>query len=91
MGTGGIVTADVRAALADRPHRLHTVVAGLGGRPVTEASLRAVLVRNDLEPLIFLDLNTELVERELRRRRDVPRSGPTAENLLRDLDRVAES
>lgn len=84
VGTGGIVTADVRAALADQ--QLYTVVAGLGGRPVTEASLRAVLTRSDLDPLTFLDLNTELVERELRRRRESQRSGPTAENLLRDLD-----
>jgi pyruvate ferredoxin oxidoreductase alpha subunit len=79
----------VRAAVADRP--LHTVVAGLGGRPVTEASLRGLLRHDDLEPLTFLDLNTDLVERELRRRRESPRSGPTAENLLRDLDRVGES
>jgi pyruvate ferredoxin oxidoreductase alpha subunit len=86
VGTGGIVTADVRAALPSRSP--HTVVAGLGGRPVTEASLRAVLLRDDLEPLTFLDLNTDLVERELRRRRESPRSGPTAENLLRDLDRA---
>jgi len=89
VGTGGIVTADVRTAIPDRP--LHTVVAGLGGRPVTEASLRALLLRDDLDPLTFLDLNTDLVERELRRRRESPRSGPTAENLLRDLDRVGES
>lgn len=89
VGTGGIVTADVRAAISDRP--LHTVVAGLGGRPITEASLRGLLLRDDLDPLTFLDLNTDLVERELRRRLASPRSGPTAENLLRDLDRVGES
>jgi pyruvate ferredoxin oxidoreductase alpha subunit len=89
VGTGGIVTADVRAALADRV--LHTVVAGLGGRPVTESSLHALLLRDDLGPLTFLDLNTDLVERELGRRLDSPRSGPTAENLLRDLDRIGES
>lgn len=89
VGTGGIVTADVRAAITDRP--LHTVVAGLGGRPVTESSLRDFLLWGDPAPLTFLDLNTDLVERELRRRRESPRSGPTAENLLRDLDRVAES
>lgn len=86
VGTGGIVTADVRGAITDRP--LYTVVAGLGGRPVTEASLHALLLRDDLDPLTFLDLNTDLVERELRRRRESPRSGPTAENLLRDLDRL---
>jgi pyruvate ferredoxin oxidoreductase alpha subunit len=60
VGTGGIVTADARAVLGER--RLRTVVAGLGGRPVTEASLRALLLREDLDPLTFLDLNTALVE-----------------------------
>ena len=53
--------------------------------------LRALLRQENLGPLTFLDLNTDLVERELRRRRENPRSGPTAENLLRDLDRIAES
>jgi pyruvate ferredoxin oxidoreductase alpha subunit len=86
VGTGGIVTSDVRAAVTDRP--LHTVVAGLGGRPVPEASLHALLRQDDLAELTFLDLNTDLVERELRRRRGSRRSGPTAENLLRDLDRT---
>jgi pyruvate ferredoxin oxidoreductase alpha subunit len=86
VGTGGIVTADVRAALAGQP--LYTVVAGLGGRPVTEAALGTLLRREELEPLTFLDLDTGLVERELRRRREIQRSGPTAENLLRDLDRA---
>jgi pyruvate ferredoxin oxidoreductase alpha subunit len=86
MGAGGIVTADVRAAVGDRP--LHTVVAGLGGRAVTEASLRALLSRVELGPLTFLDLNIDLVARELRRRQENRRSGPTAENLLRDLERA---
>ena len=60
VGTGGIVTADVRGALPGRP--LHTVVAGLGGRPVTEASLHDLLTRTDLDALTFLDLDTSLVE-----------------------------
>ncbi len=60
VGTGGIVTADVRGALPGRP--LHTVVAGLGGRPVTEASRHDLLTRTDLDALTFLDLDTSLVE-----------------------------
>ncbi|MFI7680124.1 transketolase C-terminal domain-containing protein [Actinophytocola sp. NPDC049390] len=60
VGTGGIVTADVRGALPGR--RLHTVVAGLGGRPVTEASLHDLLTRTDLDALTFLDLDTTLIE-----------------------------
>jgi pyruvate ferredoxin oxidoreductase alpha subunit len=71
-GTGEIVTADVRAALAAGPIRMpapadphiSTVIAGLGGRPVTRASLRAMLRRaaaGELAPLTFLDLNEERI------------------------------
>jgi len=89
-GSGGIVIADVRAALAGLPVQLQTVIAGLGGRPITKASLHALLAdatAGTLEPMRFLDLRAELVEQELRRMRQHRRSGPTAENLLRDLDR----
>jgi len=92
VGAGGVVSADVRAALAVPPPRLYTVIAGLGGRPVTEASLRELFTdaaADTLQPLTFLDLDTGLVDRELHRMRQHRRSGPTAENLLRDLDRTA--
>jgi pyruvate ferredoxin oxidoreductase alpha subunit len=85
-GVGGIVTNEVRAAVPDVP--CHTVVAGLGGRPVTAASLRTMLLAaavGDLGPLTFLDLNQDLVDRELGRAGATRRSGPTAENLLADL------
>jgi pyruvate ferredoxin oxidoreductase alpha subunit len=65
-GVGGIVTADLRAATGDTP--VWTVVAGLGGRPVTTASVRAMLADLDadrLEPLSFLDLDQDRVEQEL--------------------------
>ena len=94
-GSGGIVTADVRAALAAdgrAPHAgdtvISTVIAGLGGRPVTRNSLRAMLTsaaRGDLPPFSFLDLRSDLVESELARMRAARRSGPSAENLLRHL------
>ncbi|NUR90481.1 MAG: pyruvate ferredoxin oxidoreductase, partial [Nonomuraea sp.] len=54
-------------------------VAGLGGRPVTKASLHRLLT-GSIEELTFLDLDHGLVERELART-----SGPSAENMLRDL------
>ncbi len=85
-GVGGIVTNEIRAVLPGTP--IHTVVAGLGGRPVTSASLREMLldaVAGGLEPLTFLDLNRELVDRELGRAAATRRSGPTAENLLADI------
>lgn len=88
VGVGGIVSANVHMALAGLPQRHHTVIAGLGGRPVTGASLRRMIadaVADRLEPLTFLDLDRDLVDRELARVRSHPRSGPAAENILRDV------
>ena len=82
-GSDGIVTADVRAA-ADKDIR--TVIAGLGGRAVTRKSLIALLTQpSELPPLTFLDLNSSLVEAEVARMSAARRSGPSAENMLRDL------
>ncbi|NUR96548.1 MAG: pyruvate ferredoxin oxidoreductase [Kribbellaceae bacterium] len=64
VGMGGIVTADVRGSVPAT--RISTVIAGLGGRPVTKSSLRALLTDTDrLEPLTFLDLKRDVVEREM--------------------------
>jgi pyruvate ferredoxin oxidoreductase alpha subunit len=90
-GSDGIVTADVRAA-ADKDTDISTVIAGLGGRAVTRKSLAALLTaaaEGELEPLTFLDLNTSLTEAELARMRATRRSGPSAENILRDLGSTA--
>jgi pyruvate ferredoxin oxidoreductase alpha subunit len=87
-GAGGVLAADVASALSGTEVTVHTVVAGLGGRPITEASLAGLLEQaagGELGPLTFLDLDHELVERELARMAAVRRSGPTAENLLRDV------
>jgi len=84
-GSGGIVTADVRAALGAQARGIFTVVAGLGGRAVTKKSLRALLQTRELPPLTFLDLDTGLADRELARMRAARRSGPSPENMLRDL------
>jgi pyruvate ferredoxin oxidoreductase alpha subunit len=83
-GSDGIVTADVRAAV-DKDTDISTVIAGLGGRAVTRKSLRGLLQARDLPPLTFLDLNTGLVEAEVARMSAARRSGPSAENILRDL------
>ncbi|MFW6203721.1 MAG: transketolase C-terminal domain-containing protein [Actinomycetota bacterium] len=67
-GAGGAVTADVRTALAGLTTPVHTVVAGLGGRPITKTSLRGMLTdaaAGRLEPSTFLDLHRELIEKEL--------------------------
>jgi pyruvate ferredoxin oxidoreductase alpha subunit len=63
-GAGGIVGADLIVALAATPTRVSTVVAGLGGRPVTRAALRRVLtdaVAGTLPAFSFLDLQEDVV------------------------------
>jgi pyruvate ferredoxin oxidoreductase alpha subunit len=70
VGVGGIVAADVRAALDGAGIDQCTVIAGLGGRPITVPSLRgmvATAVAGELPPLTFLDLDTAVVDRELAR------------------------
>ena len=90
VGIGGIVGQNVRLALSGLPPVVYDVVAGLGGRPVTRRSLEALLADvggGGLEPdrLHFLDLDAGLVERELQRLQERRRSGPHAENILRDV------
>ncbi len=94
VGIGGIVGQNVRLALAGLQPVVYDVVAGLGGRAVTRRSLTAMVedVRLGLiEPnrLHFLDLDRRLVERELARLQESRRSGPHAENILRDVGVVA--
>ncbi|BBE73774.1 pyruvate ferredoxin oxidoreductase [Oharaeibacter diazotrophicus] len=92
VGGGGVVATDVRMALDGAAIPGITAVAGLGGRAITKASLRrlfeAVIV-GTAEPLTFLDLDRGIVERELARMREKRRSGPIAENILRDVGAVA--
>jgi pyruvate ferredoxin oxidoreductase alpha subunit len=92
VGAGGIVGQNVRLALSGLPVRVYDVVAGLGGRPITRASLRAMLAdasADRLGRLTFLDLDVNLVERELARSKATARPGPHAENMLRELGIVA--
>lgn len=63
LGAGGIVSRDVRTAAPTTT--VHTVVAGLGGRPVTRASLHELLAAPDLPELSFLDLRTDVVAAHL--------------------------
>ncbi|HEY7206784.1 MAG TPA: transketolase C-terminal domain-containing protein [Gaiellaceae bacterium] len=94
VGIGGIVGQNIRLALSGLQTSVYDVVAGLGGRPITKRSLHGLLADvlvGRLEPgrLTFLDLDWELVERELRRIQEKRRSGPHAENILRDVGAVA--
>jgi pyruvate ferredoxin oxidoreductase alpha subunit len=92
VGLGGVVSTDVRLALSGLQLHGYTVVAGLGGRAITKASLARMLTQamaDQLQPLTFLDLDWNIVNRQLEREALMRRSGPIAENLLRDLGTVA--
>lgn len=86
VGIGGIVGPHTRPALPARDVPFYEVIAGLGGRPITKRSLNKMLdqaVTDTLAALTFLDLDEELVEKELEREAASRQSGPAAENLVR--------
>ena len=90
IGMGGQLANNVDLALRNCPGAplVHSVIAGLGGRAITRPSLHKLFRRALVEPwegAHFLDLNDQIVAKELHRVRKVRRSGPTAENLLRYL------
>ena len=93
VGIGGIVSSHIFHSLRDIDPDLHPdlyeVIAGLGGRNITKHSIHDMLdsaQKNELEPLTFLDLDRTLVEADLERQETVRRSGPMAENMLRDVN-----
>ncbi len=93
VGIGGIVSSNIRTALAGLSIPTQTVIAGLGGRPILSSSLREMMLqaqRRELAELSFLDLRYDLIERELARTKAKRRSGPAAENMLRDLGAVGD-
>jgi pyruvate ferredoxin oxidoreductase alpha subunit len=92
VGIGGIVSSNVRMALSGIDLHGYTAIAGLGGRSITKRSLRALIedaAAERLAPLTFLDLDRERVEAELARMAAGGRSGPHAENILRETGIVA--
>jgi pyruvate ferredoxin oxidoreductase alpha subunit len=92
VGLGGIVSDGVRKSLSGIHLNGYTVIAGLGGRAITRASLTRLFEqaeRDALEQVTFLDLNTDVVGHELERERRDRRSGPTAEAILRHIGTVA--
>ena len=88
VGIGGILATDIRTAMDGIDIHHYTVVAGLGGRPITKKSLHEVFAKalgDELPPLTFLDLDWNVVNKQLERERQRRRSGPAAENILRDV------
>ncbi|MDR4459069.1 MAG: pyruvate ferredoxin oxidoreductase [Nitrospirales bacterium] len=88
VGKGGIVSSDVKMALQGLPIIVDTVIAGLGGRPIPTSSVIDLVKQACLEGLEephFLDLNWDIINRELTRQQAQRRSGPAAENILREI------
>jgi pyruvate ferredoxin oxidoreductase alpha subunit len=86
VGVGGIVSTNVRTSLAGRAMPVYDVIAGLGGRPITKASLARVLedaMLDDLKLTTFLDLDADVVEKVLLKESEVRRSGPLPEHVLK--------
>lgn len=92
VGVGGIVSTNVRTTLTGRAVPVYDVIAGLGGRAITKASLARMLaeaMQDRLELTTFLDLDHAVVSRVLEREKETRRSGPLAENVLREVGSVA--
>lgn len=90
-GMGGPLASNVDLALRNllSPPVIHSAIAGLGGRPITKASLHRLFrqaMEKPWEGPQFLDLNEKVVGRELHRRGKARRSGPAAENILKILE-----
>jgi pyruvate ferredoxin oxidoreductase alpha subunit len=88
IGIGGIVSQNVHGVLEGQPVIVHTAIAGLGGRPITKASLRRLFgagIAGELPGTTFVDLDHALVDSEIQRMLATRRSGPNAENLLREI------
>jgi len=94
VGLGGIVSDGVRKALSGIQLKGYTVIAGLGGRAITRASLKQLFEdagADELEQVTFLDLNADVVAHEIEREAQTRRTGPTAEAILRRLGTVGSS
>jgi pyruvate ferredoxin oxidoreductase alpha subunit len=92
VGLGGILSTNVRMALSGLHMHGYTVIAGLGGRAITKKSLHGLFLKaekDELEHVTFLDLDWNMVNKQLEREKAHRRSGPVAENLLRDVGVVA--
>jgi pyruvate ferredoxin oxidoreductase alpha subunit len=82
----------VRTTLSGSAVPVYDVIAGLGGRAITKASLARMLreaLADRLALTTFLDLDHSVVNRVLNREKEVRRSGPLAENVLREVGTVA--
>jgi len=67
-GMGGPLAADVTLALANTSTPVYSVIAGLGGRPIPQASLESIFERardRELPETTFLDLHWDAVNQAI--------------------------
>lgn len=87
VGIGGIVSREIQSAFGTTDKIFHEVIAGLGGRAITSGSLNEYLdraVKDEVEYTEFLDLDKDLIDRELARQAANRRSGSSPENMMHD-------
>ena len=92
VGIGGILATDVRMAVTGTGLKGYTAVAGLGGRPIPKSTLHKLFSQAEaeaLQPITFVDLDWDAVNKQLERERQTRRSGPIAENMLHDMGIVS--
>ncbi len=92
VGMGGILANDVRMATRDMDLHVHSVIGGLGGRPLTRTGLRRMFekgINDRLNRIHFHELQMDVVNRELEREKTQRDSGSIAENILQDVGVVA--
>ena len=87
-GLGGVLASNVRMALRETTQPVHTVIAGLGGRPITMKGVSGIAAKaqaGDLPDVTFLGMDQEVVDREIARTAEMRHAGPAAENILKAI------
>lgn len=90
-GMGGPLAMNLRMTLQDFPLRVHSVIGGLGGRPITRQGLRRMFekgIRDELEEPHFHDIHMDVVNHVLEQERVERQSGSRAENVLQQVGAV---
>ena len=85
VGLGGVLYTTLRMAVAGLKLTGYTAIAGLGGRPIPKSSLHKLFIdaeQGALEPVTFVDLDWDVVNKQLEREKQNRHSGPIAENIL---------
>ncbi len=87
-GSGGVVMMDVVCAVRDMALDVKSVIAGLGGRAITKASIAEIVRQahaSTLADTTFMDLDEDLVRRQLEREAATRLSGPLPEAIIHDV------